>query len=156
MGYWASKERQLGNLYLSTKPTNTNETRREFCQEHFKVRLLSNNLDGQTKAKGKFQVSFKTAAYQSGEFLVGEKGIVLEPHMETTTLIRLDEILSEEIEEVLVYYKRTSNYLVKYLYDQSWSFKYVEVTNGRTQQTIKFCPLLQMIKSGTTVMFKKC
>lgn len=156
MGYWASKERQLGSLYLNTKTTTAENMTTSFCKEHYTVRLVSNNLEGQQKAKGKFRVSLKTANHLSAEYLVGGKSLKLEPNMESTVLIDLDEAMKEEIEEVLVAYKRTSNYLVKYLYDQNWSFKYVELTHGPTQKKVKFCPLLQMINSGTSVMFKKC
>lgn len=156
MGYWASKNRQLGSLYLNTKSTNAENVTSSFCKEHYKLRLVSNNLEGQQKAKGKFRVSLKTANHKSQEYVVGGKTLKLEPNMESTVLIDLDEAMIEDIEDVLVAYKRTSNYLVKYLYDQNWSFKYVELTHGPTQKMVKFCPLLQMIKSGTSVMFKKC
>lgn len=156
MGYWASKTRQLGSLYLNTKTTNAENVTSSFCKEHYTLRLVSNNLEGQQKAKGKFRVSLKTANRQSKEYVVGGKTLKLEPNMESTVLIDLDNAMIEDVEEVLVEYKRTSNYLVKYLYDQNWSFKFVELTHGQTQQTVKFCPLLQMIKSATSVIFKRC
>jgi len=153
MGYWASKYNDNGKLYLNTRGLNETDS---YCLEHYQIRMVSNSLDDQNKARGKFRVFWKVKDYVSPTFLVRDETITLKPHRETKMLITLDKAAPGEIEEVYVSYKRTSNYLIKYFYDQSWSFKFVEVLEGSTQKSVRFCPLVEMIKSGTTGIFKKC
>lgn len=153
MGYWASKSNQLGKLFLKTKPLNLDGS---YCLKHFQVRMVSNGLKEQSKAKGEFRIYWKTADYVSPTMLIKDETIKLIPNMETKFLYTLNEQSDEPITEVDISYKRTSKFLVKYFYDKNWSIKYVEIYSGDTQESIRFCPVLQMIQSGATNVFKKC
>jgi len=153
MGYWASKSADNGKLYLNTRGVNHTDS---YCLEHYKIKLLSNNQEGQSKARGKFKVFWKIKDYVSPTFLMKDDTITLKTNEETNMMATIKKSAAGEIEEVFVSYKRTSNYFKKYFYDQYWSFKYVEVLEGSTQKSVKFCPLLTKIKSGTTGIFKKC
>jgi len=153
MGYWASKYKDNGRLYLNTRSLDETDS---YCLEHYQLRMVSNSLEGQSKARGKFRIFWKVKDYISPTFLIHDETMTLKPHEETKMLIKLEKAAPSEIEEVYISYKRTSNYLIKYFYDQNWSFEFVELIEGGTQRSVRFCPLLEIIKSGTTGIFKKC
>lgn len=153
MGYWASNLNDLGQLYLNTKSLENNGS---FCKQHYQIKLVSNDREGFDAAKGKFKISWKTQNQSTPTFLIKESGLKLKADSQIVALIDSEDSNSEDILEVYLSYKRTSNYLIKYFYDQYWSFKYVDVFSGQTQTVSRFCPLLEKIKSGTTAIFKKC
>lgn len=152
MGYWASKDKQLGTVYLKTKSIKESSN---FCKHHYRVDLFSNGLDEMDKAKGKFKIYFETGDRVSETLLIKESSLKLVKNMKTTVLFD-SEHLFNEIETVYVSYKRTSNYLIKWRYDQYWSFDKVRLVIGQSQKELSFCPVDLMIKSGTTQEFKKC
>jgi pancreatic lipase-related protein 1 len=155
MGYWATKSKDLGNLYLNTK---SYEAKKSFCKQFYQVKLLSNNLDSQDDAKGWVKIYWKTANSMTPAVKIKHQGLELEPNTETRYLYELDQPINEDIEEVFIQYKRTSNYLLKYFYDQYWSFKHVEIFSADSQKSYKFCPISERMKSSRVdfTSFKKC
>lgn len=156
MGYWASKANDLGKLYLNTGSLAEVDGD-SYCLGHYQIRMVSNDLEGQSKARGKFKIFWKTASYVVPTVLIEDETITLKPNRETKFLMTVEpRFTGGEIEEVYVSYKRTSNYMHKYFYDQYWSIKFVEILEGGTQRLVRFCPRVEMIKSGTSGIFVKC
>jgi hypothetical protein len=154
MGYWASIERDKGTLYLNTKSIKASD----FCQQYFLVTLKSSKIDGLKSAKGRFTIQFNTSTEQSSTELLDDATLTFTPDSNITRLIGLNAHIdtTNKIENVFISYTRTRGWDFLF-YDDKWSFEYVEVLNGETQQSFKYCPIgTKTIGPGQTATFSEC
>jgi pimeloyl-ACP methyl ester carboxylesterase len=154
MGYWASPRKELGKLFVNTQSL----TKNSYCEQFFKVTMKSSDSFSIRQARGRFTIYFKTSNETSGSKLFGDSEVAFDVGMSKTRMITLDEPIDTKypIESVFVTYKRVENIFLGLFYTDQWSFEYVEVLNGETQQKIRYCPTTGFIISGQTVEFKKC
>jgi len=154
MGYWASPSKDGDLLYLSTEsPSKTN-----YCNQHFLVKLVSNKINNLVQARGKFTVTFKTSKEQSVPLLFDDSNITFKQDSVETRLLSLEKPIDNtvSVDSVFVSYTKTSNFVSCWLYSTEWSFRYIEIFNGETQTTLRYCPLVTIISSGQSVEFRKC
>ncbi len=154
MGYWASPSSDNGMLFLSTEsPSKTN-----YCNQHFLVNLVSNKINNLSQARGKLTVTFKTSKELSAPILFDDSNISFKPDSTESRLLSLEKTIDNTvtIDSVFVSYTKTTNIFIGWLYENQWSFRYVEIFNGETQTTLRYCPLVTLIQSGQSVEFKKC
>ena len=150
MGYWASLKRDLGNLYLTTKSLKVDG---EFCHAHHLIRLVSNGIEDMKKTVGKISIYLKGKTQTSS---TESAHIKLVSGEAKSLLVSFGSELSEDIEDAFVSFQKTSNIFTKWFSDDFWSFKSIEIFSGPKQLLTKFCPLLEIIPSGSTAIFKKC
>ena len=154
MGYWSSPSKESGSLYLNTRtPLNTDT----FCRQNHQVALVSNSKDvNGIQAKGKFTVYFQTSSETSSIEILDATSETFRPDSTEVRLVSLDKAIVNQIENIFVYYKKTTDFFTGWMYENKWSFKYVEVLNGEAQIKTRFCPTTSMINSDQTVKFIKC
>lgn len=155
MGYWASPQHDLGKLYLNTQsPVRYGDL---FCLQNFGVALSSGNQQRQNQARGTFTIQFESASghRSSYEFLDYDENTFKKNSIEYR-LVSLKNQFNYEITKAHIYYKRTSNWLSWWLYDDQWAFSLVEITHGDQQKKWRFCQPTVWIPSGQTIEFYRC
>lgn len=154
MGYWSSPSNDLGTLYLNTQPT---PNRNDFCKQNYKTSLVSNSKDVTgVQARGKFTIFFETSTEMSTVEVIDDSTATFKPESTEIRLVSLNKPLSNPIENLYVYYKKTSNFVSSWLYEDKWSFRYIQVLSGDSQNETKFCPTSTLIYTDQTVKFRKC
>lgn len=154
MGYWSSPSNDLGTLYLNTQPTPNND---HYCKQNYKTSLISNNKDVTgVQARGKFTIFFETLTEMSSVEVIDDSTATFKPDSTEVRLVSLNQPLKSPIENIYVYYKKTTNFISSWLYEDKWSFKYIEVLSGDSQNDTKFCPTSTLIYTDQTVKFRKC
>ncbi|CAF0737891.1 unnamed protein product [Brachionus calyciflorus] len=154
MGYWSSPSKDLGTLYLNTQTPLKNDN---FCLQNFQVGLVSNAKDiTGVQARGRFTIFLETQTETSSVELLDDSTSTFKSDSTEIRLLSLKEPLKNPVENIYVYYKKTSNFISGWLYEDKWSFKYVEVLNGDLQTSTKYCPTTTHIFTDQTVKFRKC
>jgi hypothetical protein len=151
MGHWASPNKDLGSLYFTTQDAD----KFPYCYMHYKIRAVSNNLSGQSQTKGTVTVSFTGSKGVSGNYIIEDDDSVFSANSAVQGIGELAADIGN-ILSAKVSFKRTSCLLTCFLYDDKWSFKTLELTNGQTQQTVKLCPSQNYINSGSSIVFNLC
>jgi hypothetical protein len=151
MGHWASPSKDIGSLYFTTQDAD----KYPYCYMHYKIRAISNNLSGQSQTKGTVTVSFTGSKGVSRNYVIEDDDSVFSAN---SAIQGIGELAGDigTILSAKVSFKRTSCLLTCFLYDDKWSFKTLELTNGQTQQTVKLCPSQNYINSGSSIVFNLC
>lgn len=152
MGYWASPEKNLGMLFLNTQ----SPLGESFCKQNYKITLVSDNINGLVQTRGLFELFFITKNHQSSTHVLDDSQTTFKQDSTEERFISLDSPIDEEIESLFISFKKTTSLISGWLYYDQWSFKYIEVFNGDTQLSARFCPYVSIIDSGKTVRFSKC
>jgi len=152
MGFWASPNRDLGSLYFSTQ----NVDAYPYCYQHYQIKLNSNSIFGQTQARGKFTLSFTAEAGTTETLVVDNDQHNFYPGRTYKKLLPSTRNVGTKITTATLSYQRTNNILIAFLYQNSWSFKSIEVMHGDSQQYTKLCPDSTYVNSGSSITFRKC
>ena len=152
MGFWASPNKDLGNLYLNTQDANNTP----FCKYNYQIQLVSNNLSTMKQTRGKLTVTLKSSKTTSTTETIDDSNNVFSKDLTTSHLVSLTSLMTGKIETVTLYFKKTSNFINAWLYDNEWSFKYLDVNGGYEQMTQRFCPVKAIIKTDEKVDFLPC
>ena len=100
---------------------------------------------------------FNTANQTSSEEVIDDADTVFKKDSSLTRLVSLVNSLNDpEIKDIVVSFKKNLNTFVTWMYDQRWSFKYIELFSGEHQKMRRFCPDGLFIKSGSSLLFNKC
>lgn len=153
-GIKATPYKDKGMLFYTTRSADKDSY--PYCHHLLKVTLSSNNLQGQTQARGKFSLVLLTNEGTSGEVVVDDSENTLKAGSEFTKMVGLIEKLGSQIEAIVVSYKKTSNFFSSFLYQNDWSFINVEIYHPEAQRIFKFCPSKPFITSGSPQEFYKC
>lgn len=157
MGYYSSLSKEQGSLYLSSQSLQKDSL---FCKHSYGATLVSNSKVGSgglIRARGKFTIYFGTPTGQLSSVEVLDDGKTsFTPESVEVRLVSIDEPLKSEVSSVYVSYQKTSTLLSSWLYDNSWSFKNVIISEEHGQIQNKFCPTENIIESTKTVKFVKC
>ena len=150
MGYWASPELEHGSLYLNTQPP----LGKEFCLQNYGVILGSGKIEKQNQARGVFTIYLEAPNGQRStiEYLDNDSKTFKSNSIENR-LLSLKTKFDHKIHRVFISYKRTSNWASWWLYDDRWSFSFVEIQDGNDQKTYSFGQSTNFISSGQTVEF---
>ena len=149
MGFWASPKNDLGNLYLNTQ----NADNVPFCKFNYQVKLYSNNLPSMKQARGKFTIFLKNGQTQSSTEVLDDSSITYKQDFTSTHLISLNLPMNGPVESISLYFKKTSNFITGWLYDNEWSFKFIDVYDAYAAIRKRFCPVKTIIQSDETVHF---
>ena len=151
MGHWASPSKDLGSLFFSTQGAD----KYPYCLRHYKIKATSNNLFGLGLTKGKVTVSLVGSLKKSTAYVLDDSNTMLSAN---TAIQGLGEAAYNigTLEGVELSFTREPCFLTCFLLNDKWSFKSIEVTNGQTQTTTKFCPTQTYVNSGSTIRFNIC
>jgi pancreatic triacylglycerol lipase len=155
MGYYSLPTRDLSTLYLNTQ----NPLISPLCLQNYRLTLYSHNLNNIKQARGKFTISFTTASQQKSSIeTFDDSETTFKQNSVETRLISLRTPLNSasSIQSAIISYTKTSNLVSGWLYDSSWSFIYIELRSGDSQEIVKLCPVTLIIDSTKSVEFKKC
>jgi pimeloyl-ACP methyl ester carboxylesterase len=155
MGYWSSPTADRGSLYLNTQDPSV----LPLCLQHYSLTLFSNNLNNIKQTRGKFTISFKTESQESSSIeTFDDSDTTFKQDSVETRLVSLKRPIgrSSPIASATVTFTKTSNLLSAWLYDNQWSFRYIQIASGDNQDVIKLCPTTPIIDSSKSVEFKKC
>ena len=155
MGYWASKAKDLGSLYLHTKPTPPSN-KAPFCKQSYRVNLKSNSLTSMLQTRGTFGLSLKSSQKSTEEIIVENSENTFKKADEIIRMVSFETPIENTIDTIIVSFKKTTVIVSGWLYDNQWSFSIIELVSGDQQTTTRFCPILSFITSGSTGEFKKC
>ena len=152
MGYWSSPNKDMGALYLNT----LNPTLQPLCLQNFGLTLYSHSIN-KISTNGKFTISFKTSTQQtSSTELFDDCVTTFQANSIVSKLVSLATPINGSIQSASVSFARTTNFLTAWLYDDKWSFSYIQVQNGETGETVTLCPETLVIQSTKSVEFIKC
>ena len=152
MGYWSSTTADRGSLYLNTQ----NPDLRPLCLQNFGLTLYSHTINKIT-TKGKFTISFKTSTQQTSTTeLFDDNETTFKADSIVTKLISLVKPISGSIQSATITFTRTTNILTAWIYDDKWSFSYIQVQNGENGESVHLCPETLLIQSTKSVTFTKC
>ena len=155
MGYWSTANREQGALYLNTQDPLV----LPLCIQHYSLTLYSNNLNNIKQTRGKFTISFKTSNQEtSSTETFDDSDATFKQDSVETRLISLKKPIGRtaSIESAVISFTKTSNLLSAWLYDDKWSFRYIQIASGDNQDVINLCPTIMIIDSTKSVEFKKC
>jgi pancreatic triacylglycerol lipase len=152
MGFWASPNRDLGALYFSTQ----NADAYPYCYQHYQVKLNSNSIFGQTQARGRFTISFNAESGTTETLTLDNDNHNFYPGQTFKTVLGSTRNVGTKITSATLSYQKTNNILIALFYQNSWSFKSIEVIHGDSQQYTKLCPDQTYINSGSPITFRKC
>ena len=155
LGYFSSKNNDLGSLYLNTRSMKNQEA---YCQQFFRLNLFSHSLNNMVQTRGKFSIRLRTSQQTSSTEIMDDSSITFKQDDVNTFLLTLNSPIDTnyQVESVFLSFTKTTNLFSGWLYEDKWSFKYIELYNGESQISAKYCPVQSIINSGTTVEFKKC
>lgn len=152
MGYWSSPSLDRGSLYLNTQ----NPDLEPLCLQNFGLTLYSHTINKIT-TKGKFSISFKTSTQEkSTTELFDDCSTTFKANSIESRLISLVKPIKGSIESATITFTRTTNILSAWIYDDKWSFAYIEVESGENQEKVTLCPTTLSIPSSQSVEFTKC
>ena len=154
MGYWSTPTKELGSLYLATQ----DPLKIPFCYQNYLLTLYSSNLNNIKQALGKFTIFFKTSKQTSTVETFDDNATVFKQNSVEARLLSLTQPLdtSVPILSAFISYKKTGNILTGWQYDNQWSFKYINILVGDSQQSINLCPTTLIIDSNQSVEFTPC
>lgn len=151
MGYWASLDNDLGNLFLNTKPASD---KRNLCKLNYLITLRSqNNSDSQIRAYGKFSIIFGSSGRNSSEEIIDDSNIIFKPNLVESRLISTSDL--DEIINLYIVYQKTQS-LINWIYEDSWQFEQIDLLD-QSGSVNKFCPYFTENKTQQMITkFKKC
>ncbi len=159
MGYWASPEKDLGPQHLTTNNGDGLQVDKPFCNHEYSMRLLSNSLPGQRQARGQIHIYLKRGDTTTALDIFDDADNTLKADGELIKFMSSYKLVTsaEPIHSVYLSYTKTSNLLSSWMYDSAWAFRYIEVTSGDDQTTVKFCPVDRgLIPSGKFAEYLPC
>ena len=154
MGHWASPNKELGGLTITTQ----SGYRDPYCYIHHQIKATSNNLSGQSSTRGKFTVSLTGSNGNFDNHVIEDDFSVISRN---TVITRTAEF-TKDIGQILsarVSFNRSCGVLTLInclLYDTKWSIKTLEIINPVTRKGFKLCPTTDYINSGSSVTFNLC
>ena len=152
MGYWSSPSLDRGSLYLDTQNPDLDP----LCLQNFGLTLYSHSIN-KVNTKGKFTISFKTTTQQTSTTeIFDDSQATFKANSIETRLISLVTPITGSIESATISFTRTTSILTGWIYDDKWSFSYIEVESGEGQEKVTLCPVTLVIQSSESVEFKKC
>ena len=152
MGYWSSPSLDRGSLYLNTKSPDAKPS----CYQNFGLTLYSSSSNI-FYTKGGFRILFKTTTQQTSTTEVfDDSQATFKANSIETRLISLVTPITGSIESATISFTRTTSILTGWIYDDKWSFSYIEVESGEGQEKVTLCPVTLVIQSSESVEFKKC
>lgn len=144
MGYWASDDRELGNLYLNTKPASE---KKDLCKINYLIKLkYLNNSDSTIQAKGKFSIIFESSTGNSSKEMFDDSKFIFDSNLVYTRLISISEV--GIIKKLYVINEKNLS-LFNWIHEDNWEFEYVEITDIEGFKK-KFCPDKSEINSQIT------
>ncbi|CAF1000935.1 unnamed protein product [Brachionus calyciflorus] len=154
MGYWSEKDKDSGSLFLKTQSLQ----KETFCQEHYLIRLESNSksITGLVQARGKFTIYFESDSERSSIEILDDSQTTFKQESIEDKIISLNKTFSSRIDSIYLNYSKTTNLLSSWLYENSWSFKSIEILNGDNQIITKYCPQDLFITDKKTTKFFRC
>jgi pimeloyl-ACP methyl ester carboxylesterase len=155
MGYWSTANRDRGDLYLNTR----NPLVVPLCLQHYSLTFYSNNLSGMKQTSGKFTITLKTSTLEtSSTETFDDADVTFKPNEVGTRLISLKRPIGRaaSVQSAIVSFTKMPNILINWIFDDRWSFRYIQIASGDTQEVVKLCPSETFINSSKSVEFKKC
>jgi hypothetical protein len=151
MGHWASENNDQGSLYLTTQDA----TKKPYCYRHYKLRAVSNTLSSQGKTKGKFAVVLKGTKGSSVSYVIENGDLTLSSGSAIENIGEASNDIGI-IESASLSFTKASCFLTCFIYDDKWSIKTLEVTDGQTQKLTKLCSSQDFVSSGSSITFNQC
>jgi hypothetical protein len=111
------------------------------------------------KARGSFEITLKGESGSSDNIvLINDNTLdsTLNAGSSVKLLRRAVKNPGSTITSAIVIYKKTNAFLLSLLYQDSWSFKNIEVFSGENQKSIRLCPAQTYLKSGIPMAFNLC
>jgi hypothetical protein len=152
MGFWASSRRDVGSLYLKTQAADEYP----YCQHHYQITLNSNNLSKQIQTRGKVLIRINGELSSSLFLQITDSDFTFKPGEAYVQLVETTKPLGDKIKSILLQFYKTTTLLSSFLYQNNWSFKYIEIYNGGLQNYQKFCPEFEYVENGNTLLFTSC
>ncbi len=151
MGYNAKKDADQGILYLNTQDVD----KFPYCQFTYSVTLNSNSLAKQIQTLGLFTVELN-GNIDSVASVFDDSETTFKAGSQETRLIVSNKYLGNQILSAQVKFSKTSKLISKWLYQDDWSFKSVEINYGNGQVYTKLCPEAESFTTGSGLIFNKC
>jgi hypothetical protein len=154
MGHWASPNNELGTHSLTTQ----SGYKYPFCYIHYKLKATSNNLSGQFQTRGVFKVSiYGSNGFSENHILENDWSVI----SKNTIIQRTAEFAKDigQIQSAKVSFTRSCGLLTLInclVYDSKWSIRTLEIIHPITLKTVRLCPAMDYIGSGSTVTFNLC
>jgi hypothetical protein len=155
MGYWSTPNRDQGALYLNTRDPLVVP----LCLQHYSLTFYSNNLSGMTQTMGKFTIALKTSAQETSSIeTFDDSDVTFKPNVVGTRLISLKRPIGRvvSVESATVSFTKMPNILINWVFNDRWSFKYIQIASGDSQEVVTLCPTDVFINSSKSVDFIKC
>ena len=149
MGYWASPLKEKGLLYLSTQ----NASSQPFCNHHYQLKLVSNYLLSQGQTRGKIIIQLLNNYQATVPQQIEDSQVTLKPSSTLTRVLGVDGQMNSPVTSAMVTFSRTTNIFSSWLYDSSWSFKYIELLDSVSQTVVRLCPSKSVMNSNESVLF---
>ena len=154
MGYRSEHNNWKGAMFLSTHSTTDLQP---YCKQSYRVDLFSNDIEKLVQTRGIFTIYFQS---ESGDIssveLLDDGTSTFRTNSIEKRLVSLGRPLSD-IAGVFISFTKKTSVISSWLYDNKWSFKFVDVFNGDTLITQRFCPSSKsIIETTKTVKFEKC
>lgn len=143
MGYYASKNKERGSLYLVTGEDLK-------CKKTYQIQLESDSK-GSKGGKGDFKIYLQSSTGEiSSTENLDDSQTKFTPSSINTKLITFEKPLSQKIDQLYISYKRDSGY------EYRWNFKTVEVYSVEDQYRIKLCPRPRLFGSRGFTEYIQC
>jgi lipoprotein lipase len=152
VGYYASKSKDTGRLYLNTQEA----VFEPFCKHNYQIKLFSGSVQGQLQTKGKFTIYLRNTIQSTTIETLDDSDVTFKRNSVETRLLSFNTKFNGLVESAIISFRKTSNLLSSWMYDNSWSFSHIEVFDGANQILKKLCPRKQIIQSGESVDFLPC
>ena len=155
MGYWSTATRDQGALYLNTRDPLV----LPLCLQHYSLTFYSNNLSSMKQTMGKFTIALKTSALEtSSTETFDDSNVTFKPNAVGTRLLSLKRPIGRaaSVESAIVSFTKMPNILINWIFDDRWSFSYIQIASGDSQEVVTLCPNAVFIDSSKSVEFKKC
>lgn len=150
MGYWASKSKAIGSLYMSTNSMKASS----YCQQHYQLSLISDENEDDM-AKGDFVIYFQING-ETYQEIFDYSETILVSHSHMTKKLSLNRPFDiNELASVYISYHPMSSMFDDWSFSHLWRFKHVELFSGEKQVGKKFCPVNSFVHS-TLTEFKMC
>ena len=146
MGYWASGDKELGNLYLNTKGASE---KNHLCKINYLIKLKSiNTSDTKIRTKGKFSIVFASSVKNSSKEIFDDSNIVFDSNSIHTRLISISDI--GDIKNLYIINEKNSSFF-NWIYEDVWEFEYIEIIDIKGFKK-KFCPNISEVNSQITLI----
>ncbi len=151
MGYWASSNTDQGMLFFNTQGVD----KFPYCQYPYRVTLNSNALPYQTQTLGLFTIEIN-GDLDSYSSIFDDTLTTFKANSSEIRLISSEKYLGEQVLSAQVKFTKTSGFISKWLYQDEWSFRGMEIFYGNGQNSTRLCPELPSVQTGSSLTFLKC